>query len=165
VAREFNLSTGAAGVAATSVTLLYLRAPAGPSVNIEILRWWASQSGSTTSLQCRIDIAQRGSAFPVLVTLTPVTLKMQDPTASLLLGSTTGAAATSGATASSEPATSTYPQLLIEDAFNVLNGWLHVPTPPETIINPAGSLTGISLRFPVNSALVTWSYGCNFREI
>jgi hypothetical protein len=163
--REFNLSTGGAGVVAASVTLLYLRAPVGPSVNIEVLRWWASQTGSTTSTQVRIDIAQRGTVFPTLVALTPVTLKTQDPNASVLLGSTNGAAATSGSTASAEGA-GTYPQLFIEDAFNILNGWLHVPTPPETIINPAGSNTGIALRFPTNPGSInTWSFGCNFREV
>jgi hypothetical protein len=53
-----------------------------------------------------------------------------------------------------------------EDAFNVLNGWLHVPTPPETRIMPAGYAQGLGLFFPVAPATLTnWAFGTVFREI
>jgi hypothetical protein len=52
-----------------------------------------------------------------------------------------------------------------EDAFNVLNGWLHVPTPPETVIYPAGSTAGFGLTFPTIPATPSgWSAGLCFRE-
>lgn len=165
--REFNVSTGGTTVANTSVTLLYLRAAAAPSMNIEVLRWWIGQTANATSAQQRVSLCQRGSQFPTLVAATPVTLKMQDPNASTLVGSTTGAAGTAGINASGENAAATYPFFILEDAFNVLNGWLMVPTPAETIISPAGvGNTGIAMRFPVAPATLTsWSFGCQFREV
>jgi hypothetical protein len=164
--REFNISTGGTTLANGSVTLIYMRAAASPSVNLEVLRWWVGQSANATSAQQRVHITQRGTTFPTLVAATPVTLKMQDPNASVLVGSTTGSAGTSGINASAEGGSATYPFFILEDAFNVLNGWLMVPTPPETIINPAGHGTGISLRFPTAAAtLQSWSFGCQFREI
>lgn len=163
--REFNVSTGGTTVANTSVTLLYLRAAAAPSVNLECLRWWIGQTANATSAQQRVDITTRGTQFPTLVAATPVQIKMQD-TASVLVGSTTGAAGTAGINASAEGAAATYPSFILEDAFNVLNGWLMVPTPAETIINPAGHGTGLSMRFPVAPATLTsWSFGCQFREV
>jgi hypothetical protein len=163
--REFNVSTGGTSVANGSSTIVYLRAAASVSVNLECLRWWCGQTANATSAQQRIQIALRGTQFPTLIAATPIQLKTQD-TASVIVGSTTGAASTAGVAATGENAAATYPALILEDAFNVLNGWLMVPTPAETIINPVGAASGISMRFPVVPAsTASWSFGVQFREI
>jgi hypothetical protein len=47
-----------------------------------------------------------------------------------------------------------------------LNGWLHVPTPAETRVMPAGFAQGLGLFFPVAPATLTnWAFGLVFREI
>jgi hypothetical protein len=99
-----------------------------------------------------------------LTSATPVKLKPADPNASVITGGTAGAAGTAGVNASAEGAgTKT---TVLEDAFNVLNGWLHVPTPPESRIMPAGSTSGQGLFFPVApSTLTNWAFGLIFREV
>lgn len=164
--REFNVSTGGVTLGSNvgPVTLVCLRTAAAPSINVEVLRWWVGQSANATSAQQRIHVAWKASAFATLVALTPVTLKLQDPNASVLVGSTTGAAGTAGINATAEGAGATAG--VIEDAFNVLNGWLMVPTPPETMILPAGHGSGLIMRFPTQPAsAASWSFGCQFREI
>lgn len=162
--REFIISSAGLTVASGSVTLLFLRSAAAPSVNHEVLRWWIGQSANATSAQQRIEISQRGSSFPTLLAYTPIVVKTQDPNAPVLVGSTNGAAGTAGINASGENGLTN--TAVYADDFNVLNGWLMVPTPPETFINPAGTLTGIALRFPVApGTLTTWGWGCVYREV
>lgn len=167
--REFVLSTTVVTLGSTvgSITLLYLRASAAPSMNIEILRCWVSQPGSTISAQQRIQYGWRGTGFPTLTALTATSLKMQDPNACVLISSTVGSTAgITGANASAETTTGTATYgTSLNDSFNVLNGWLHVPTPPETLINPAGHGSGVALVFPVQPASNTWSFGWQFREV
>jgi len=168
--REFVLSTFASALGTTvgSVTLLFLRASGAPSMNIEVLRWWVGQSANATSAQQRIQWGFRGSGFPILGVVTAATLKMQDPNASVLISSSVGSTAgITGVNASSETSsgTATYGTEYNDD-FNVLNGWLMVPTPPETKINPAGHGSGIALVFPAQPGSSTnWGYGCTFREV
>ena len=53
-----------------------------------------------------------------------------------------------------------------DDSFNVLNGWLWVPTPRETLIFPPGCVSAFNLRFgsapPVTA---NWSFGVAYVEI
>ena len=168
--REFVLSTLSATLGSTvgTVTLLYLRASGAPNMNIEVLRWWVGQSANATSAQQRIQYGFRGTGFPTLTALTASALKMQDPNATVLISTTVGSTAgITGANASAETTTgaSTY-GTGYNDNFNVLNGWLMVPTPPETLINPAGHGSGIALVFPTQPATAgTWGYGCIYREV
>lgn len=162
--REFNVSTGGATVANGSSTIVFLHATAGVNPNIECLRWWVGQAANATSAQQRIQIMSEATGFPTLVAATPQLLKRQDPNVSVLVGSTNGFTGTAGVTASSEGTGAVLS--LWEDAFNVLNGWLSVPTPAETFINPNASLSGMGLRFPTTpGSLTVWSYGVIFREV
>jgi len=93
------------------------------------MRLWASQRGSATSAQQRVQVEMQASAFPMLVSATPKKLKPSDPNASVITGGATGAAGTSGINASAEGGgTKTVPW---GDNFNVLNGYLWVAAPPE----------------------------------
>lgn len=163
MAREFTLSAAAMTVVGAT-TLLFLNPPAAPNFNIEFLRFWLAQSANATSAQQRAQLETQASVFPTLTAATPAKLKPADPNASVIIGGTAGAAGTCGVNASAEGAgTKT---AVLDDGFNVLNGWLHVPTPAETRIMPAGFAQGLGLYFPVGpTTLTNWIAGLHFREV
>lgn len=163
MAREFSVSLGGATVTG-STTLVFLNPKAAPNFNIEVLRWWIGQSANATSAQQRIQINSQATGFPTLTAATPQALKRADPNVSILVGSTNGFAGTAGVNSSADGSGG---QLSIwDDAFNVLNGWLNVPTPAETFVFPAGSSSGVGMKFPVAPATLTnWAFGCAFREV
>ena len=73
--REFTVSLGGATLANQPVTLVFVNPPAAPNMNIEFLRYWCSQQGSTTSAQQRVQRETQASVFPTLVSATPPKLK------------------------------------------------------------------------------------------
>ena len=161
--REFSVSAGGVTVAGAT-TLVFVNPPAAPNVNIEFLRFWVSQSANATSAQQRIQLETQASAFPTLTASTPIKKKPADPNASVITGGAAGAAGTSGINASAEGAGVKTP--VLDDAFNVLNGWLHIPTPAETHIMPAGFAQGMGMFLPVAPATLTnWAFGTIFREV
>lgn len=163
MAREFAVSLGGATVTG-STTLVFLNPKAAPNFNISVMRCWIGFGGTATSAQQRVQLNSQIANFPTLTAATPASLKRADPNVSILVGSTSGAAATAGVNSSSE-GTGTQTQI-IDDAFNVLNGWLWIPTPPETLIFPAGSISGFGMKFPTTpSVLTTWSFGVDFAEV
>lgn len=161
--REYVVSSGGVTLANQAVTLVFINPAAGPSSTLEFIRAWAGQSGSTTSAQQRVQLVTQVSAFPTLTSKTPEKMNLGDPV-SVITGGTAGAAGTSGVNASAEGAgTKT---VKFEDAFNVLNGWLWLPGPSETIRLRAGEASGFGLHFPVApGSLTNWSFGVVFREI
>ena len=163
MSREYVLSAGGITVANQAVTLAFLNPAAGPGPSIEILRVWISQSANATSAQQRVQLVTQVTAFPTLTSQAPKTLKLGDP-ASSITGGTAGAAGTSGINASAEGAGTKTAR--IEDSFNVLNGYLWLPGPSETIILQAGSASGFGVFLPVAPATLTnWAFGVTFREI
>lgn len=161
MSREYVVSGGGITLANQAVTLVFINP--GTTASIEILRAWASQSGSTTSAQQRIQFNTQVTVFPTLVSATPAKLKISDPV-SLITGGTAGAAGTCGINASAEGAGAKI--VLHQDSFNVLNGWLWVPTPAETIIMNAGAASGFGLHLPVApSSLTNWQFGVVYREL
>lgn len=162
MAREFSISAGNFSVVGAT-TLVFVNPPAAPNFNIEFLRFWVGQAANATSAQQRITMINKVTVFPTLTAAVVTKLKTADPNASVIVGGTAGAAGTAGTNASNEGAGAS--TVRWEDAFNVLNGWLHVPTPPETIIYPAGSTSGLGLTFPAAPATTSgWSAGLCFRE-
>src|SRR5882672_1301253 len=150
--REFTVSTGGSTVTGTS-TVIFVNPAAAPNPNIEFMRFWLGQAANATSAQQRIQLATQVTSFPTLTTYTPVKLKPSDPNASILTGNTSGAAGTVGINASAEGGGAK--TAVWDDAFNVLNGWLHVPTPPETRVMPASFASGQGLFFPITPATTT----------
>lgn len=135
-----------------AITLLQLKPV---TVGAILLRAWCSQSGSTTSAQQRIQICRKSAAATV-TSFTPLVLGGSEQAAKSV-GSTTG----TGTNASGE---GTDTDVIYADAFNVLNGWLWVPTPEERITVPAGGIIGLKFPAAPGSAL-TIEAGMIFAEI
>ena len=166
--REYTFGSGGLSItAAPATTIAWVNPSAAPNMNIEILRMWLSQSANATSAQQHIQGETQSSGFPLLAPSAPKALKRADPNASVLTtisAGAAGAAGTTGINASSETAGGK--TVIFDDNFNVLNGWLNVPTPPETIILPAGYLQGFGLFWVTAPATLTsWSVGLTFREM
>jgi len=161
MAREYSLSGGNITVANQAVTLAFINP--GTTSSIEILRAWISQSANATSAQQRVQLVRQVTAFPTLTSATPALLKDGDPV-SKIVGGTAGAAGTCGINASAEGAGTKTP--ILYDAFNVLNGWIWVPTPEERIIMAASSSSGFGLFLPAAPATLTgWAFGIIYREL
>jgi hypothetical protein len=154
-------SVGGAAQTLGAVTAVFINPIAAPNVNLEILRCWLAQSANATSAQQRVQLETQVTAFPTVASATPAKLKRADAI-SIIVGGT-GGAGTSGITATAEGGTKT---AIFDDAFNVLNGWLWVPTPRETIMMPAGSASGFGMFIPIAPATTTnWHFGVNFAEV
>ncbi len=161
--REFSVGGDGLTLANQAVTLVFVNPAAAPSVNLDVVRMWCSQQGSATSAQQRVQVETQVTAFPTLVSATPRALKFVD-SASTITGGTAGAAGTAGINASAEGAGAK--TVRFGDNFNVLNGYLWVATPPEDIVMPAGSASGLGLFLPAAAASLTnWACGMNFREV
>lgn len=159
---EFSVG-GSNLTVAGATTLVFINPAAAPNVNLEIMRCWVGQSANATSAQQRIELETQVTAFPTLTSATPAKLKRASA-ASVITGGTAGAAGTAGINASAEGAGAK--TAILDDAFNVLNGWLWVPTPRETIVMPAGSASGFGLFFPTAPATLTgWTFGVNYAEV
>lgn len=163
MAREFSVGIDGVTLANQAVTLVFINPTSAPNLNLQLLRMWASQQGSATSAQQRIQAETQASVFPTLTSATPRHLKMADATASIITGGTAGAQGTCGVNASAEGAgTKT---TMFGDNFNVLNGYLWVPTPRELIDLPAAMAGGFGLFLPAAaSSLTNWGCGINFAE-
>lgn len=163
--REFTVGGANLTVANQLVSLTQIMPVAAPSLNIEIIRAWVAQSANATSAQQRIEHTTQVAAFPTTaVSATPATLKRGDPTASGITGATTIAAGKSGINVATEGAGAK--TSIFSDCFNVLNGYLWVPTPAETMVFPAGSLSAYVMQFPAAPGTLTgWTWGNNFREV
>lgn len=135
----------------------------GTTASLEFLRAWASQAANATSAQQTVALRTQVTAFPTLTSATPRKTKLLDPV-SQITGGTAGAAGTAGVNASVAGAGTK--SEVVDDNFNVLNGYLWVPTPRETIIMNASAASGFGIYFPVAPATLTsWSVGLTYAEL
>src|SRR3954465_3919973 len=114
--------------------LVFLNPSAGGAgiPGFEVLRAWASQRANATSAQQGARLGTKVTAFPTLVSATPAKVGgLGLPTANLT-GNTTGAAGTAGINSSANGGGTEIK--MVADNFNVLNGWLYIPTPTETMM-------------------------------
>lgn len=161
MAREYSLASAGVTLANQAVTLAFFQPLAGTVV--EVLRCWAGQSANATSAQQRVQLNTQVTAFPTVTSQAPAKLKTGDPVSGIV-GGTAGAAGTSGINASAEGAGAK--TVIWADAFNVLNGWLWVPTPRETVMVQAAAAAGFGLHFPVAPATLTnWAFGLVLAEL
>lgn len=162
MAREYVVSSlNAAATGAVDLAQVFVNP--GTTCSLEFLRAWAGQAANATSAQQSIALRTQVTAFPTLTSTTPKKTKLLDP-ASVITGGTAGAAGTSGTMASVAGAGAK--SEVVTDNFNVLNGWLWVPTPRETIIMNASAASGFGVYFPVQpTTLTSWSVGVVFAEL
>lgn len=125
-----------------AITLLQIKA--GTSRSVELIRATCNQSASTTSTMQRIQILRKTAAATV-TSFTPVKIGGGAPTADAV-----GGTAATGTNASVE---GTDGDILIADVFNIVNGWLWVPTPEERITIPAAGMVGLKFPAAPGSAL------------
>lgn len=169
MAREFVISISNSTVI-SATTLILLTPASAPNPSIEFLRFWVGQSANATSVQQRIQVLTQISSWPTVAAFTPAKLKRAEPNASVITSFVSNTIGNAGINATVEGGGTK--SLVIEDAFNVLNGWLYVPTPPEAIMmgaNPpvtVATAAGLELFFPTAPTTLTgWSWGTNFREV
>ena len=161
MAREYIIPAAAITLENQAVSLIFVNP--GTTLSLEILRAYASQAANATSAQQRVQLSTQVTAFPTLTSQAPVVLKQRDPV-SAIVGGLAGAAGTSGIKATAEGAGAK--TVIIPDSFNVLNGWLWVPTPRETLVMAASASAGLGLVFPVApTTLTSWSAGLVFAEL
>ncbi len=160
---SMQYSVSAAGVTPTAAACTLAFVNPGTSRSLQFIRAWAGQSVNATSAQQRVQLNTQVTAFPTLTSTAPVPHTLSDP-ASVITGGTAGAAGTSGTNASAEGAgakTVVYP-----DAFNVLNGFLWIPSPREVIVLNASAASGFGLHFPVAANPAgAWSWGVTFEQL
>jgi hypothetical protein len=162
MAREYTVGMLNATVTG-AVDLAQVFINPGTTASLEFLRAWASQAANATSAQQSVALRTQVTAFPTLTGATPRKLKLLDPISAIVSG-TAGAAGTAGVNATVAGAGTK--SEVIDDNFNVLNGWLWVPTPRDTIIMNASAASGLGLYFPVQpSTLTSWSAGMTYAEL
>lgn len=159
--REYIVAAANVTLANQAVTVVFTNV--GATCSIEFLRMWLSQSSNNNTAQQRCQINTQVTAFPTVTAQTPAKTKLLDP-ASQIVGGAAGAAGTAGVNASAEGAgTKT---VLYPDAFSIVNGWLWVPTPPETLMLNAGGASGMGLHLPAApGSLGSWNGGQVYREL
>lgn len=160
---SMQYSVGAGGVTPTAAACTLTFVNPGASRSLAFLKAWAGQSVNATSAQQRIQLNTQVSAFPTLTSTAPVPHTLSDP-ASVITGGTAGAAGTSGTNASAEGAGAK--TIIINEAFNVLNGFLWQPTPKDIIVLNASAASGFGLHVPVAiTPAGAWSWGVTFEQL
>lgn len=142
------------GAVTVSTAITVIQIKAGASNPLELLRVHASQRGSVTSVQERMQILRKTAA----ATVTSATPLKYDPSAQAA-GAVGGTSAT-GITATAE---GTDGDVLVDEGFNVLTGWTWLPTPEERILVPVSGI--VALKFPNAPASQTWNFYTVFREL
>lgn len=165
MANAYTISGTNLTVANAAVTLAIIRAATavssrGSLLEVDSVRVSQYQATPTSAMQ-RILLAQKASAFGTYVSVTPAPALIGGP-ASAIAGGTSNAAATCGMNASAEGAGTV--TNIVADGFNVLNGWVWVPTPEERIILLPD--TTFIVKFDVAPSVLTgWGFTVAFREL
>lgn len=141
------------GVIASCANIIQLKSTGAP---FEILRAWVSQSASVTSATVPIQICRKTAAGDV-APFTPLHVGSTNDPVSSMVASSSGCG-----TFNSTSAFGTDGDIIVRDAFNVLNGWLYLPVPEERILTQGGGV--IALRFPIAVTSETWEAGVIWRE-
>jgi hypothetical protein len=163
--RTYTISVDNQTVAAAPQLVFMNVAAGGASVpGYEILRAWVSQRANATSSQQGVKLGTKITAFPTgMATTAPAKTSTGLPAANLT-GGATGAAGTCGTNSTGNGGGTEVG--IYWDNFNVLNGWLWVPTPAETMLSMPGNTSGNFLQFTKTpDTLTAWSWGVAYREI
>ncbi len=126
-----------------TVAITIIQLATGATVPAQIIRAVIGQTASTTSTQQAVQINRKSAAATVTSFTPKINGPVTDPAASAV-----GGTALTGTNASAE---GTDTNIIRQDVFNFLNGWLFLPTPKEYIFVDAAAFLG--LKFPVTPTL------------
>lgn len=147
----YIVKNGDAGVViATAITILQVKAGAAA---LELVRAVLTQGLSETSTMEQVQILRKTAAATV-TSFTPRKTSPADPTA-LAVGGT----AATGYTGSAE---GTDGEVLLDEGFNILNGWLWTPVKAGEIWVPQGGI--LAMKFPVAPGSATWRASLHVQE-
>lgn len=138
-----------------SAAITLIQVKAGTNNPVEIVKASCFQSGSTTSTMQRIQLLRKSAAATV-TTFTPL-LKYTGDAASAAVGGTTS----TGTNASGE---GTDGDILANEVFNILNGWVYYPVPDDRDFVKGGDIIGLKFPAAPGSAL-TVTAQVIFREL
>lgn len=166
MARQYTLNMSNVTVTSTNTWVCF--SPNNPGPCYEVLRAWASQHANATSAQQEIRLVTQfngAAANQVVGSAAGIGVPVSNDPASKLTASTVcgAGAATINATSDGNGAKS----VLYPDNFNVLNGWLWVPTPNEThLIDALTSSVSYGLFAATTPGTTSnWSAGLSYHEI
>jgi hypothetical protein len=135
--------------ATISTAITIIQAVAASAKPLVAVRAWVTESASATAAQAGIEIVRKTGAGTTTA-VTPVVVRP----------STSAASFTAGHNASAE---GTVTDVHDGEGFNVVNGWLWLPTPDEQLVVAAAGILGS--RFAAAPASQTWRYGWTLVEI
>lgn len=138
-------------VISTAITLIQIAA--GAANPLELLRVVISQGLSEISTQEQVQILRTSTAATVTAS-TPLLMDSRSEASGAV-----GGTALTGITATVE---GTPGDILVDDGFNILNGWTWLATPEERIVVEGGDF--IALRFPVAPTSATWRAAIYYKE-
>ncbi len=147
----YTISGTIAGVT-TAQSLIQIKA--GATTSLEILRAWISQTTVLVSDQSEAEI-HRNSAAATVTDQDPLPHEVGDQAVAA-----TGGTAATGIDASGE---GTPGAVLIREGFNMLSGWIYLPTPEERILVPPAGFILLKLNLAITSATI--ACGITFREL
>ena len=130
-------------VVSTAITIIQYKA--GATNKAYVVRFSISQGLSETSTMEQIQLLRKTAAATV-TSFTPIE---NDPDGPVAFGA--GGTAATGITASVE---GTDGDILVNEGFNILNGYTWVRSARDEIVIPAAGI--IALKFPVAPASATW---------
>lgn len=125
----------------TAISVLEVTAPS--SMALAIHRAWFTNSSSATSSECDVTLLRKTGTITGTA-LTPTPLEKSGPAATFTAKRTATGEGTDG-------------DIVAGEGFNVLNGWLYVPTPEERIWVPPSGMLAMKLQAAPSSA--TYRYG------
>ncbi len=128
----------------TAKTLIQIAAASGNP--LELLRCTITQSDGDASEQARA-IIRRKSAAATVTSFTPILL---DPDG--IAAKAVGGTALTGTNATVE---GTGTDIIVDEGFNILSGFVWVPTPEERIRVNGGGFIGLELGSTIAAALIS----------
>jgi hypothetical protein len=132
----------------TAITAIQVVAAAAKP--LVLIRGWMTESASATAAQAGIHLVRKSAAGTAGAAVTPVKHNLS-------------AAAASHTAGHQYSAEGTVTDTLDEEGFNVVNGWLYLPTPDEQVVVPGAGILGA--QFAAAPATQTWRYGLTVVEI
>jgi hypothetical protein len=152
IAREYSFTKEFTNP--TAVTQLQIAA--GTAMPLVIMRAWITQRTSTTSTAVGAQLRRKTAAATVTAAVLNTDIRRLDPGdsgSSVQLGT-----ALSGYTASAE---GTDGEIIVEEGFNILNGWYYEPQPELRPTVPGGGIIALKLATAITG---TVEVGIQFAE-